>query len=291
MKFPKSAKAALVRNRNGAIAAARVAVCAALAFSPVHLRESALQNRTPTKKHAAKSAPATPPAPKPVPAPFRAGEVLDFSGQWLGMSGAITAQLSIPEQRAVYGKDAWHFRGQMHTNNPLRYLLAADDEFDAYDTANGLTGLQFEMYLHESGKSDTRLLRMVSNSNSGAAPASVSQVLVPEGTRDALGLMYFLRTVDWTRTSEVRSAAFDGRRVYDVRVQAAGSAQNVTVAAGSFSATALSVRVFQDGNEMTNTRLKLWIAQDSARTPVLLEMELPIGTGRVELVKRAAGRE
>ena len=291
MKFPKSAKGALVRNRNGAFTAARAALCAALAFFPACLQGGGPQSRTTAKKPAAKSAAAVPAAAKPAPAPFRVGEVLDFSGQWLGMSGAITAQLSIPEQRAVYGKDAWHFRGQMHTNNPLRYLLAADDEFDAYDTANGLIGLQFEMYLHESGKSDTRLLRMVSNSNSGGAPASVSQVLVPEGTRDALGLMYFLRTVDWTRTNEVRCAGFDGRKVYDVRVQIVAPAQNVTVAAGNFSATALSVRVFQDGNEMTNTKLKLWIAQDAARTPVLLEMELPIGTGRVELVKRSAGRE
>ena len=289
MKIPKSAKGALVRNRNGAFAAARVALCAALALFPGQLRSSEQQNRTQAKKSAAKNA--APAAPKPVPAPFRVGEVLDFSGQWLGMSGAISAQLSIPEQRAVYGKDAWHFRGQMHTNNPLRYLLAADDEFDAYATTNGLTGLQFEMYLHESGKSDTRLLRMVSNSNSGATPAGVSQELVPEGTRDALGLMYFLRTVDWMRTSEARSAAFDGRKIYDVRVQVAAPAQSVTVAAGNFSATELSVRVFQDGNEMTNTKLKLWIARDAARTPVLLEMELPIGTGRVELVKRSAGRE
>ena len=264
-------------------------MCAALVLFPGYLRSGEQQNRTAAKKPATKNA--TPATPKPAPAPFRVGEVLDFSGQWLGMNGAITAQLSVPEQRPVYGKDAWHFRGQMHTNNPLRYLLAADDEFDAYDTANGLIGLQFEMYLHESGKSDTRLLRMVSNSNSGGAPASVSQVLVPEGTRDALGLMYFLRTVDWTRTSEVRSAGFDGRKVYDVRVNVAAPAQNVTVAAGNFSATELSIRVFQDGNEMTNTKLKLWIAQDAARTPVLLEMELPIGTGRVELVKRSPARE
>lgn len=289
MKSPKSAKGAFVRNRNGAFATARVALCVALAFSTVNPRGSWPQNRTPAKKSAAKNAAS--PAPKPVAAPFRVGEVLDFSGQWLGMSGAITAQLSIPEQRTVYGGDAWHFRGQLHTNNPLRYLVAVDDEFDSYDTQSSLTGLQFEMYLHESGKSETRLLRMISNTNSAPAPTNVSQVLVPEGTRDALGLMYFLRTVDWTRTSEARSAAFDGRKVYDVRVQVAALAQNLTVAAGSFSATPLSVRVFQDGNEMTNTRLKLWIAQDSARTPVLLEIELPIGTGRVELVKSSAGRQ
>ncbi len=40
---------------------------------------------------------------------------------------------------------------------------------------------------------------------------------------------------------------------------------------------------------MTDTKLTLWIAQDAAHTPVLLEMELPIGYGRIELVTRQRG--
>jgi hypothetical protein len=32
----------------------------------------------------------------------------------------------------------------------------------------------------------------------------------------------------------------------------------------------------------------IWLAQDAAHTPVLIEAELPFGTGRVELVPVAA---
>lgn len=204
------------------------------------------------------------------------------------MSGAITAELSVPEQRAVYGLDAWHLRAQLHTNNPLRYLVAVDDEFDAYDAQTDLLGMQFEMYLHESGKSETHLFRLASGPVE--ARANVADVHVPQGTRDALGMMYFLRTVDWQRTNEVRGPVFDGRKVYELRAQMITPLQDVSVAAGKFSATSVSVRVFDNGAEMTNTKLKLWIARDAAHTPVLLEMELPIGTGRVELVKATPGR-
>ncbi|HET9400174.1 MAG TPA: DUF3108 domain-containing protein [Candidatus Acidoferrales bacterium] len=244
------------------------------------------QVRGSAKKPAPKAgAPA--PAAKTV-APFRAGETLDFSGQWLGMSGAITASLSIPEQRNVFGKDAWHFRAQLHTNNPLRYLVTVDDEFDAYAAQAELAGLQFEMYLHESGKSETHQLRMITGNES--PQAGTNAVQVPQGTRDPMGMLYFLRTVDWQKSNEARGPVFDGRKMYDVRAQLADARQEITVASGRYSASGIAIRVFENGNEMTNTKLKLWIAQDAARTPVLLEMELPIGTGRVELVKAVAGK-
>lgn len=204
------------------------------------------------------------------------------------MSGAITASLSIPEQRNVFGKEAWHFRAQLHTNNPLRYLITVDDEFDSYDAQTALLGLQFEMYLHESGKSETHLTRMVTGNDT--PQGGMNAVQVPAGTRDPMGMLYLLRTVDWQKSSETRCPVFDGRKIYDVRAQLAAARQEITVASGEYFATGIAIHVFENGNEMTNTKLKLWIAQDAARTPVLLEMELPIGTGRVELVKAVAGR-
>lgn len=204
------------------------------------------------------------------------------------MSGAITASLSVPEQRNVFGKDAWHFRAQLHTNNPLRYLVTVDDEFDSYAAQAELAGLQFEMYLHESGKSETHLTRMVTSNET--PQGGMNAVQVPAGTRDPMGMLYFLRTVDWQKSNETRCAVFDGRKMYDVRAQLAAARQDVTVVSGKYTATGIAIRVFENGTEMTNTKLKLWIAQDAARTPVLLEMELPIGTGRVELVKAVPGK-
>ena len=248
------------------------------------------QSKASLKKSAPKpTAAAAPAAPPKTEVPFRAGETLNFSGQWLGMSGAITAELSVPEQRAVYGRDAWHLRAQLHTNNPLRYLVAVDDQFDAYDALAELLGLQFEMYLHESGRSETHLFRLAPTPVE--ARANVTDVRVPQGTRDPLGMLYLLRTVDWQKASEARGPVFDGRKIYDVRAQLATPQQEISVTAGKYNASGIAVRVFENGSEMTNTKLKLWIAHDAAHTPVLLEMELPIGTGRVELTRAVAGKQ
>jgi Protein of unknown function (DUF3108) len=231
------------------------------------------------------AAPAIPPTPPP---PFKTGEILSFSGEWLKMSGAITAQLKVVEQRAFFGHPAWHFQGHMQTNNPLKIILPVDDQFDSYDGLGTLLGLQFEMYLHESGKSETHLLRLSSGIDP-APPAGTTVVKVLPDTRDPVGFTYFLRTVDWAKTPEVRGPVYDGHKLYEVRATVATPRADISVAAGKFAATGISARLFSQGTEMTTSKITLWIAQDAAHTPILLEMELPIGTGRVELIRVSAG--
>ncbi len=250
--------------------------------SPQTNKQSSQKSKKSTKPAAV---PVAPPIPPP---PFKAGEILSFSGEWLKMSGAITAQLKVVEQRAFFGHPAWHFQGHMQTNNPLKIILPVDDQFDSYDSLGSLPGLQFEMYLHESGKSETHLLRLSSGIDP-APPAGTTVVKVLPDTRDPIGFTYFLRTVDWTKTPEVRGPVYDGHKLYEVRATVATPKADISVAAGKFAATGISARLFSQGTEMTTSKITLWIAQDAAHTPILLEMELPVGTGRVELMRVSGG--
>ena len=205
------------------------------------------------------------------------------------MSGAITAHLQVVEQRPFFGHPAWHFQAHLQTNNPLKIILPVDDQFDSYDERGSLPGLQFEMYLHESGKSETRLLRLSSGSDP-APPVGTTIVKVLPDTRDPIGFAYYLRTVDWSKTPEVRGPVYDGHKLYEVRATMATPKADISVAGGKFVATGISAHIFDQGVEMKNSQITVWIAQDAAHTPVLLEMELPVGTGRVELVRASGGQ-
>ena len=177
----------------------------------------------------------------------------------------------------------------MQTNNPLKIILPVDDQFDSYAEQGKFLGLQFEMYLHESGKSETRLLRLSSGIDP-APPVGTTVVKVLPDTRDPVGFAYYLRTVDWTKTSEVRGPVYDGHKLYDIRATLATPRADISVTAGKFTATGISARVYEPGAETTNSKITIWIAQDAAHTPILLEMELPVGTGRVELVSASGNK-
>jgi hypothetical protein len=261
--------------------AARICWIASLTLLPA-LALIAAPQRSNKPRPAAKP-PETPAIPA---APFHAGESLNYTIQWSRISDAVSARLAVVGEQDFYGRPAWHVQAQAHTNNPLRYLFTVDDQFDSYSSRMDLTGLQFEMYLHEQGKSENHIFRL--SSVSSPAPGGATQVQVLPNTRDALGFAYYLRTVNWEKTTEVRAPVFDGRKIYEVRARVTTPNAEVSVRAGKFNATAISLRIYERGTENMETKLTIWIAQDPAHTPVLIEVELPFGIGRVELLSAGA---
>jgi hypothetical protein len=230
----------------------------------------------------------TPIAPAAPAAPFHNAERLAYSGLWLSLKDVIAAQLTANDDRPFSGHPEWHFQAQLQTKNPLRYILQVDDHFDSYSAHSDFAGEQFEMHLNEGAKSENHILRIAPSQS--PLPAGALQVQVLHGTRDALGFIYYLRTVNWQLTKEVRSSVFDGRKVYDVHATVVTPRSELAVAAGKFTATGLSIRPYINGKELADTKMTLWIAQDSARTPVLIEVELPFGSGRVELTQAVPGK-
>jgi hypothetical protein len=182
------------------------------------------------------------------------------------------------------GKSTWHLQAFAHTQNPLRMVFELDDQFDSYSDAGTLASLQYEMHLSERGQKVESVQRMTATGKE-PAPPDATQTRVLPGTRDPLGMMQFLRNVDWTKTSEVRSPVYDGHKLYDVRAKLGAASDQVTVPAGDYTASKIAIRVFDGGVEMKDASFTLYVANNAARTPVLLEAVMPFATARVELLK------
>jgi hypothetical protein len=116
-------------------------------------------------------------------------------------------------------------------------------------------------------------------------PMGISGVRVLPGTRDPLGMLEYMRGVDWSRTSEVHSPVFDGHKLYQVRAVMVGKSVAVSVPAGKFDTTKIEIHVLDDGVEMKDAHFFLYLVNDPVRLPVLLEAVLPVATARVELTK------
>jgi len=57
------------------------------------------------------------------------------------------------------------------------------------------------------------------------------------------------------------------------------------VPAGDYTASKIGIRVFDNGVETKDASFTLYLANNAARTPVLLEAVMPFATARVELLK------
>ncbi|HEU0370145.1 MAG TPA: DUF3108 domain-containing protein [Candidatus Acidoferrum sp.] len=234
----------------------------------------------------------TPPATKqPAAAPAEPagfappiGEALEFSASVAKVNNVATLRLSVNGRKEIAGKDAWHLQAFAHTQNPLRLMFELDDQFDSYSAPGDFTSMQYEMRLSERGTKVNSIQRMTATGREPAG-ADATQARVLPGTRDPLGMMQYLRGVDWAKTPEVHGPVYDGRKIYTVKAEKIGSAE-VQVPAGKFSTTTVEIKVFDNGAEMKDAHFTLYLAKDAARTPVLLEAVLPFAEARVQLMKK-----
>jgi hypothetical protein len=221
------------------------------------------------------------PVVKDQPMPFRPGESLDYRVSWSAFTTAATVQLTIPERRDLFGWQTWHFRAAAHTQTPVSSLFPIDDQFDSYTDTASLESRQFETHLNELGKITDQVQHLVPAGQPSKAPGP--SVVVEPGTRDALGALFTMRGADWARVPELRIPVFTGRDIYEMRGHQDGGPQPVTVPAGVFSASRISISVYQHEKEMPAIHLAIWLANDPARTPVVIQATLPFGTLRAEL--------
>ena len=215
--------------------------------------------------------------------PLKPGEILDYTANVSKLSNVATLRLQVAAYRDFLGKPAWHLQAFAHTQNPLRMVFELDDRFDSYSDAAALTSLQYEMHLSERGQKVESVQRMTVTGKEPASPGA-SQTHVLPGTRDPLGMMQFLRTVDWAKTPEVRCPVYDGHKLYEISARRTGE-DSVKVGAGTFAAQKIGIQVFDKGVEMKDAKFTLFLSKDSARLPVLLEAVLPFADARVELTK------
>lgn len=216
--------------------------------------------------------------------PIRAGETWDFSANVSKLNAVANLKLKVAEKRDFQGKSVWHLQAFAHTENPLRMVFVLDDQFDSYSDAASLVSMQYEMHLNERGETVNSVQRLTASGRE-PAPGNATAARVLPGTRDPLGMMQYLRTVDWAKTPEVSGPVYDGHKLYEARARLVSRGEAVTVPAGNFDTLKIELRVFDNGVEMKDAHFTLYLSDNEARTPVLLEALMPFATARVELVK------
>ena len=215
----------------------------------------------------------------------RSGETLDFAANVPKLNSTVAnLRVKVGARQSVAGKDAWHLQAFAHTENPYRMVFELDDEFDSYSESSNLASLKYEMHLNERGQKVDTVERMAPSSREPAPANEVAARVLP-GTRDPIGMLMYLRGVDWGTTKEVKSPVYDGHKLYEVRAVMVGKSQSVSVAAGKYSTTKIEIHVMDNGAEMKDAHFLLYLADGAERLPVLMEAVLPVATARVELVK------
>ena len=181
---------------------------------------------------------------------LRPGETLEYDANVTKLNSTVARlKISAIEKRTTAGKGIWHLQALAHTENPYRMIFELDDQFDSYSDAGTMTSVQYEMHLSERGQKVDSVQRMLSSMRDPVPPGGSAARVLP-GTRDPLGMLEYLRSVEWGRTSEVQSPVYDGHKLYDVRAVLVGQSAAVSVPAGNFNTTKIVIHVLDIGAAM-----------------------------------------
>ena len=258
-----------------------------LALLPVAVRPAfpphAARDTGKSSKAGTKSSPApVVRSPKDVPAPFRVGETLNYRVAWASFATAASLQVTVPEKREIFGWSTWHFRAALHTQSPVRSLFTIDDQFDSYADAHIFGTRRYETYQNELGRKENHELNFMTVGQKpwGQGP----DVVVLPGTHDPVSALYALRGVDWQQTPEFRAPVYDGHDVYQLIAHLDAKSDTVSVAAGTFSASRVGVKLLQKNSQTPEITFEVWLANNAARTPVQFQARLPFGSIRAELL-------
>jgi hypothetical protein len=260
-----------------------------VAFTPItHATEPAKESPAEEPAAVSRGKPSEPAAKKaPLEPSFspKTGEVLQFSASLAKVSNVASLRLEVVDRKEMNGKPAWHFQATAKTQNAMRLIFELDDRFDSFSEGNSYTGMRYEMHLSERGQK-VQSIQWLTTTGKEPAPPGASAAIVLPGTRDPLGMMQYLRSVNWDKTNQVKSPVFDGRKMYDVRAKLIGTSE-VVVPAGRYTTATIEIRVFDSGVEMKDAHFTLYLANDVGHTPVLLQAVLPFAEARVELQEKS----
>jgi hypothetical protein len=216
---------------------------------------------------------------------LRQGETLEYDANVPKLNSTVAKlKIAAVEKRNVGNKGSWHLQAFAHTENPYRMVFQLDDQFDSYSDAGSMTSFQYEMHLSERGQKVDSVERLLSSAHD-PPPTGTSAARVLPGTRDPIGMLEYLRSVDWSHTNDVRGPVYDGHKLYDLRAVLIGKSVPATVPAGKYNTSKIEIHVLDNGQEMKDAHFLLYLTNDSTRLPVLLEAVLPVATARVELTK------
>ena len=255
------------------------ALCLFTCFALETLAAAARQQKGRSEKT---PAPAIAQSPAVSAVPFHIGETLNYRVAWASFDTAASLQVSVAERRQLFGWSTWHFRAALHTQSPVRSLFSIDDEFDSYADATVLDTRRYETYQNELGRKQDRVLDFLAAGQKPWGPGP--DVIVLAGTRDPVGVLFALRTVDWQRTPEFRVPVYDGHDVYHLSARLDARSDTINISAGTFSASRVAVKLSPATRQVADINFEVWLANDPARTPLQFQARLPFGSIRAELV-------
>lgn len=214
---------------------------------------------------------------------FQPGEKLKYKIRY-GFVTAAEATLEVAEgKKELNNKKVFHFIASGKTTSSFDILMKVRNRYDSYVDQTELLPYQFTENIREGN------YRRDSYANfdweSKRVIASKGTYKVPENTFDIISIFYFARCIDLKNVSvgqTLKMKYFLDDGVYPLNIEYVGK-EKIKTATGTYECIKFSPSLQPGRVFRKDSKMYIWITNDTNRIPVKVEVEILIGSLVLEL--------
>lgn len=214
--------------------------------------------------------------------PFIAGERLSYDVSWADFIVAAELTIQTDQRRTFDGIDGYHVTAQARTVGLVNGLaLKVNDVYESFINAATLQPFRAEKRSRH-GKKQTQSSVTMDQDKRTALLDGGRTLEIPEGTHDLAALIFAIRGMDLTMGKTRTLTVLEDEKLYTIKLQPEAR-EKVTTRAGSYDTVRIATSRVKGRENDKLYNLKIYIATDAARLPVLITAEPSWGAVRVEL--------
>lgn len=216
---------------------------------------------------------------------FQIGEKLKYTARY-GFIHAAEVTFEVQEsKKEISGKKPLHFVASGRTTPSFDWFLKVRHRYDSYVDQSQLLPMQFTESVREGKYKRDSYANFDQKGNK--IIATKGTFTSPDVTFDILSMYYFARCLDLKNVKigeVIKMKYFLDDGIYPLDIEYLGK-ETVTTESGKFECIKFSPALQPGRVFRKDSRMYMWITNDSNRIPVKVEVEILIGSLVLELEK------
>lgn len=223
-------------------------------------------------------------SPEIVSGAFEAGEELNYKIKY-GFITAADATLRVEAyDRSTAENPMLHFVGSGKTNSSFNFFMKVANRYDSYVSSKTLLPSLYTENIKE-GTYKRDGYANFDRKNKKISTKKKTYENIPDKALDVISAFYYARSVDVTKMKQgekFKMEYFLDDGVYPLEVQYVGK-ETITTDLGKFECLKFSPTLQPGRIFRKDSKMYLWISNDANRVPMKVEVEILIGSLKLEL--------
>ena len=219
---------------------------------------------------------------------FTNGEFLHFTVTY-GPVIAGYATISVDREEMIRGRECFVLKTTARSRLAFDWVFKVRDWTESFIDIERFHSLRFRKHLREGSYRRDIDIEYYQEKNEAfysskkkKKKVKTKTIKIPDDVLDALGALFYVRTMDFKVGDEILIPATDNKKIYNIKV-IVHRKETIEVKAGKFNCFVVEPVMADGGVFKKDGKVKVWLTDDIRKMPVKMETKVYIGSIEAEL--------